>query len=50
MVGLVCVSAAGLKTISDRSSCSPETKLFHIKVTDLHVSKEDFAKSRSYQL
>jgi hypothetical protein len=37
-------------TGSDHSSRSPETKLFHVKFPDLHVSKEDSVKSWCYQL
>jgi hypothetical protein len=36
-------------TGSDHSSRSPETKLFHVELPDLHVSKEDSVKSWCYQ-
>jgi hypothetical protein len=35
---------------SDDSSCNSKTKLFHIELSDLHVSKEDAIKPWCYQL
>jgi hypothetical protein len=44
------LQANALSTGSDDSSRGPEAKLFHVKFSDLHVSKEDSVKPWCYQL
>ena len=47
---LVTTGLRTSSTDSDYSSCSPETKFFHVKFSDLHVSKEDSVTSGRDQL